>query len=178
MKNRKTIRLPEYDYSLPGEYFITICVHESKTRLGQIIQNQIELSAEGCIVNKWIKNTLTKFTGIVIEHFVIMPNHIHLIIEIRENNNHLLESLIEKDTAEELRKRRRNMLLPEVISYLKANSAREINRLNNISEINFWQKNYYEHIIRNENEYQKTVDYIVNNPFNWEEDKYNKNLPK
>lgn len=65
------------------------------------------------------------------------------------------------------------MILPEVISFLKANSASEINRLNNNREASFWQKNYYEHIIRNQNEYQKTADYILNNPFNWTDDKYN-----
>lgn len=177
MSNRRTIRLPEYNYSLPGEYFITICVKDKQHRLGIIKDSKTLLSEEGIIIDKWIKNTLNKFKNIVIEHYIIMPNHIHLIIEIRENQNEDKEFLKQEIHKEEWRKERKRMLLPEIISFLKSNSAREINRLNNTSEISFWQKNYYERIIRNETEYQKIADYIINNPFNWKDDKYNEDTP-
>jgi putative transposase len=161
--DRRSIRLPEYNYSLPGEYFITICVRDKLPRLGIINDAKILLSEEGIIVEKWIKNTLIKF------------NNIDLIIEIRENN--IVDKELPKSeySKEEWRKERKRMVLPEIISYLKANTAREINRLNNVSEVSFWQKNYYEHIIRNQKEYQKIADYIINNPFNWNDDKYNIN---
>jgi len=171
--NRRSIRLPEYNYSLSGEYFITICVKDKLHRLEIINDSKALLSEEGIIVEKWIKSTLLKFNNVVIEHYIIMPNHIHLIIEIRENKEEEKELLKPEYSKEEWRKQRKCMVLPEVISYLKANAAREINLLNNTSKGSFWQKNYYEHIIRNHNEYQKIADYIINNPFNWKDDKYN-----
>lgn len=125
MHTRKSLRFPEYDYSTPAEYFITICVKDNLHRLGMITNNESILSDEGIIVEKWIKNLILKFTDIVIEYFVIMPNHIHLIIEIREIKKKEESSfctdpspLKKEDNYEEWRIARKNMLLPKIINYL------------------------------------------------------------
>ncbi len=173
MSNRKSIRLPDYNYSQAGEYFITICVKNKSYRLGSISDQKNTLSKEGEIVDKWIKELPIKYEGIIIEHYIIMPNHIHFIIEIREHtilseNNNFLSR--ENDNYENWRINRKNMLLPKIINYLKSNSAREINRSISSEEPHFWQANYYEHVIRNEKSYQKIAAYIENNPLSWEID--------
>ena len=181
MHNRKSIRFPDYDYSLSGEYFITICVKDRLCLLGEIINGEVVLSDNGRIVHEWI-NRLTARFPVKLEHFVIMPNHLHLIIEIQNYfDDAEAETMLSSETDfrmkdkdfERWRIGRKNMLLPKVINYLKSNSAREINKKNDTSEQSFWQRNYFERIIRNQKEYENIVEYIMNNPSNWENDEEN-----
>lgn len=175
MKNRKSIRLPFYDYSFPGEYFITVCVKNRLCLLGEIKDEEILLSDAGTVVFNWISNLALKFPAITVNHFVIMPNHIHLIIEIAENKDVLLEAT-ENESMVDLQMnmiKRRKMLLPKAIGYLKMNSAKEINSIYNTSGTPFWQSNYYEHIIRDENSFNNIVRYINDNPLNWHPSKDN-----
>ncbi len=173
MKTRKSIRLPNYDYSQAGDYFITICVNNRMNRLGNISNGANILSMEGQIVDKWIVHLTEKFETIFIADYIIMPNHIHLIIEI---NHQIKNQTLEIDKEEDFDKwriARSKMLLPKIINYLKTNSSTEINRINNESGNKFWQANYYEHIVRNEKEFLKISSYIENNPITWEEDRFN-----
>lgn len=179
MKSRKSIRLPDYDYSQIGEYFITICVNERLCRLGAILNQQMHLSVEGIIIEKWVNQLSHKFTEISINCFIIMPNHIHFIIEINQQNIIEDQKTINKDEDfEKWRIQRKNMLLPKIINYLKSNSSKEINRLNKEEGNKFWQANYYEHIIRNDNEYLKIESYIENNAALWDEDRFNQSKNK
>jgi REP element-mobilizing transposase RayT len=163
--NRRSIRLPLYDYSAPGEYFITICVKERLPVLGTVIEDDIHLSPAGLIVSKWIEHLREKYPFLVVNHFIIMPDHVHLIIEIINEVNPVDE--FDENGGEAYRIKRRKMLLSKVIGYLKMNSAKEINALNNTSNASFWQANYYERIIRDIKEYHNVVEYIKNNPLNW-----------
>jgi putative transposase len=173
MNSRKSIRLPDYDYSQAGEYFITICVNNRLNRLGNIADGKNILSAEGQIVNRWINQLTEKFETISIDDFIIMPNHIHLILEIDFQNKDQPSEIDKEEDFEKWRITRSKMLLPKIINYLKTNSSIEINRLNNEIGNKFWQANYYEHIIRNEKEHLKISSYIENNPITWGEDRFN-----
>ncbi|MBK0381892.1 transposase [Pedobacter sp. SD-b] len=173
MKYRKIIRLPDYDYSQSGNYFITFCVNHRRCSLGQVSNQKIKLSEDGLIVEKWIKNVSSKFPEILIDSYVIMPNHIHIIIEINSSiENPIYATYDKKEEFEKWRLARKNMLIPKAINYLKSNSSREINLKNNEQGNRYWQLNYYEHIIRNEIEYQKIDQYIENNPILWKGDKF------
>ncbi|TKB95522.1 transposase [Pedobacter cryophilus] len=173
MNTRKSIRLPDYDYSQAGEYFITICVNNRLNRLGEISDGKNILSVEGKIVDKWIVQLTEKFQTISIDDYIIMPNHIHLIIEIIHQNENQPSEIDKEEDHEKWRIARSKMLLPKIINYLKSNSSIEINRLNNEIGNKFWQPNYYEHIVRNEKEHLNISFYIENNPATWEEDRFN-----
>jgi putative transposase len=175
-KDRVSIRLPEYDYSAIGEYFITICAKEREHRLGIIENDEMKPNVEGNLVTHWINEIPNYFDGVKVEHFIVMPNHIHLIVEIFNSNNtsNYIDLEDDRGNYKNWRIARSKMTLSKVISYFKSNSARAINKLNNVTGISFWQSNYYEHIIRNEKEYKNISNYISNNPINWKEDRFNK----
>ena len=177
MKTRKSIRLQDYDYSQSGEYFITICVNNRLKRLSKISECKSISSNEGEIVNKWILKLTERFKNIFIDCYIIMPNHIHFIIEIKLSESDDLSNLKlparNETDYETWRVARTKMLLPKIINYLKTNTSIEINRLNNEIGNKFWQSNYYEHIIRNEKDYLKISSYIENNPSTWDDDRFN-----
>jgi len=148
--HRRSIRLPGYDYSQPGAYFITICIWQRECLLGDIQDGNILLSPYGEVVNfNWF-NLTRVYPHIELDSFAIMPNHIHGIVIIKDRN---------QDRG-----------LSEIVRGLKTFSARRINQLRSVSGIPVWQRGYYEHIIRNEITFSKIQEYIINNPSKWEMD--------
>ncbi len=123
------------------------------------------LNELGKIVFKNLKNIPYYFENINLDKFIVMPNHVHLILEINKNIVGAIHEL-------PLQKRR-NMLIPKIIGKFKMLSAKEINILANNSGNPLWQRNYYDHIIRNEIELNKIREYILENPKNWERDRNN-----
>jgi putative transposase len=148
--HRRSIRLPGYDYSQPGAYFVTICIWQRECLLGEIQEGNILLSRYGEVVNfNWF-NLIRVYPHIELNSFVIMPNHLHGIIIIKEQNQ--------------------EHSLSEIVRRFKTFSARRINQLRSVSGIPVWQRGYYEHIIRNETTFSKIQEYIINNPYKWETD--------
>ena len=142
---RKKIRLQNYDYSEENMYFITICIKDRLEILGKIIEeNKIELTKEGKIAKRNINKILEIYHNIIIDEYIIMPNHIHMLLLIDYKNG---------------------ITVSKIIKHYKANTSREIT-------YQIWQKSFYEHIVRNEKEYLKIKEYIRNNIINWKEDKY------
>ncbi len=152
-KHRKSLRLSGYNYSQTGAYFITMCVNNREL----YFENFPEL--KNILHTKWTELE-RKFQEIELDEFVIMPNHLHGILFIVGAIHELpLQN-------------RHNMVLPKAIGYFKMNTAKLINQMLNRSGP-FWQRNYYEHIIRNENELNRIREYIQNNPLKWELDREN-----
>ena len=108
MKNprhhRRSIRLKGYDYSLPGVYFVTICVKGGACRLGKIVDGEMDLSTEGCIVRDYWEKIPKKYPNVFIDCFVVMPNHVHAIVEIREQSDFLNPGRGEVSSPEKGRK--------------------------------------------------------------------------
>ncbi len=170
MKNelpkRKNIRIPKYNYSKPGYYFITMCTQGRKKMLSKVIYNdnnvgvgalddpKIELTQIGYVVDEYIKRTNKIYRNIKINDYIIMPNHIHMICVIEENENG--SSRAPTPTNEKI---------PQLIGTIKRLTNRKC-------KYNIWQRNYYEHVIRNEDEYLRILEYIQYNPLNWIYDKY------
>lgn len=167
--NRKSIRLKDYDYSQNGMYFITICTQNRNCILSNIIASdvgaglvsaQIKLTEIGNIINNIYLNLENQFENIKLHDFIIMPNHIHGIIEISKR----------ADT-------RPAPTLSDIICAFKSKSTDymlkgiKMGKYKPIDK-RLWQRNYYEHVIRNEKEYIQIVEYIINNPINWNEDEY------
>jgi REP element-mobilizing transposase RayT len=129
--------------------------------LGKIQDNEMALNQYGQIVNN-VWNTLeNRYKEIILDEFIIMPNHVHGILLI----DNPVEVIHELPLQE-----RRKMLLPKVVGYFKMNSAKLINQLRGTQGQSIWQKNYYEHIIRNEVALTQIREYIVNNPLKWHQD--------
>jgi REP element-mobilizing transposase RayT len=171
---RRSLRLCGYNYSQSGAYFITICTNKRRCLFGNIVNNEVNLNELGNIVlNIW--NSLpNKYSNIELDEFVIMPNHLHgiiLITDVEAIHELPLQESMNVGTIHELSLgERRNMLLPKVIGYFKMNSAKIINQKILSSGTSLWQRNYYEHIIRNEYELDRIREYIVNNPIKWMQD--------
>ncbi|MFH1175136.1 MAG: transposase [bacterium] len=166
---RKSIRLNNYDYSQPGYYFITICVEKRISILGKIENKTIQLTNFGEIVKRYWQEIPLNFPNIALDKFVIMPNHIHgiLIIDSPVGAIHELPLLIND------RKQRRLMTIPKVIGKFKMQSAKSINILRKTPNNPFWQRNYFEQIIKGNNSLEKIRYYIDSNPENWETDPEN-----
>ena len=116
---------------------------------------------------------LNQFGNIELDKFAVMPNHVHGIIKIIDNVGEIHELPLQKINHADQKIERRRMLIPKVVGYFKMNSAKQINTIRNTTGIPVWQRNYYEHIIRNENKLNKIREYIQNNPLKWHLDRDN-----
>ena len=166
--HRRSIRLESYDYSQAGAYFVTICTQNRRCLFGDIADGIMVLNATGRMVEKWLHELPKKFNGIKLDEYLIMPNHIHAIIVI-ENVGAIHELPLPPNNP----MHRRRMLIPKIIGYIKMNSAKLINQSRNTPGTRVWQRNYYEHVIRNEADMTEVREYILNNPTRWDEDDYN-----
>ena len=155
---RKPLRIRGYDYSTPGAYFITICTKNripllAHIDVGTVVLDgpQIRLSRYGEIANKHLCNMRDFYDYITIDKYVIMPNHIHLLICIKENGP-------SRTTVPT-----RLSSVSRFIGPFKRFCNREYGR-------NIWQSRSYDHIIRNQEDYDAVWEYIENNPSKWFED--------
>mgnify|MGYP000864351402 FL=1 len=164
--NRRSIRLKNYDYSSPGAYFITIVTNNRQYLFGEIVNNEMILNEYGEIANKYWYEIPKHYTNTQLDEYVIMPNHIHGIIFIV---GAIHELPLQQNEFPQLIQRRK-MLLPKIIGRFKMNAAKQINQIRQNHGIPVWQRNYYEHIIRNDNELNKIREYIINNPLTWQTD--------
>jgi len=157
-RRRRSIRLKDYDYSQSGAYFITVCTNKRKTVFTQFPKLKYRVSIH------WNESAV-RFPEIELDQFVIMPNHIHGIIFIMPGAvGAIHESPLHT---------RRVMLLPKAIGYLKMNTAKHINIALSRTGKRFWQRNYYEHVIRNEEELNRIREYIQYNSLTWNLDREN-----
>ena len=162
LKNRKSMRLPTYNYHKNGSYFITICIQNRENRLGQIINEKMILNHAGLMVNQWLIYLTEHFKNITINHKIIMPNHIHFILDIEYFNQNT-------STIAKMIQWFKTMTTNEYIHGVKNSIYPQFNK-------RIWQRNYYEHIIRNENSFFQISQYIENNPRLWNSDVLYSNL--
>ena len=176
--HRHSIRLKGYDYSLSGAYFITICVNHGQCELGAINDAEICLSSYGQIAAVTWEGLPEHYLHIELDAFVVMPNHVHGIIVLADTVPSTTKPL---EVGAGLRPVPTSSVkrpgLPEIIRACKSFSARRINQGKGIQGQPFWQRNYYEHIIRNERAYFAIREYILSNPVNWGADKLNPTMP-
>jgi putative transposase len=171
-RKRKKIRLKEYDYPLPGGYFITICTYEKQCILSDIVDGEICLRDAGKIVETCWHDIPNHFTDVEIDEFIIMPDHVHGIVIIHEPVGAIHESPLPASVYD-----RRTMMLPKIVGRFKMNSAKQINNIFGTSGSHIWQRNYYEHIIRDDRDLKNTRQYIFNNPLKWNlDDEFSENL--
>ena len=170
--DRKSIRLPNYDYTQDGAYFISLVTHNRECLLSDVVDGQLELRTIGKIVNDVWKSIPLHFPQASVDHFVIMPNHIHGIITI-VGARHKVSSL--RRQAVPLLERfgkPTSGSIPTIIRSFKSEATRRVNIMRKSPGVKLWLRNYYEHVIRDEQGFQSIVEYILANPQNWHDDKY------
>ncbi len=181
---RKSIRLKHYDYSTNGAYFITICTHNNAYSFGKIIDAKLCTLPNNPekIVEKWLLKMEEKFCHISIDKFVVMPNHIHFILSICNLDMFLKTG---EQTGSPLRdaelnftQRRESTTITEMIKWFKTQTTNDFirgvkNGYFQPFDKHFWQRNYFEHVIRNQQSYNEIWKYIDNNVLSWELDKLN-----
>jgi putative transposase len=164
-KDRKLNRWTGYDYSTPGWYFITICTQNRMECLCSIENGQVVLNDFGKIVKKTWLDLPSHYKNIKLDDFAIMPNHIHGIIEIINNErfktaNNVGNGLKPFPTIHSL---------SEIVRGFKTFSSRKINEFQYFQ----WQKSFHDHVIRGEEDYNAIKYYIEQNPAKWAEDRNN-----
>ena len=174
-KNRKSIRLKEFDYTQPSWYYVTICTENKGNILGEVQSGKMILTEYGKIAETEWLNTKTIRPNVNLDYFVIMPDHIHGIVIINERQQYRInadcrDTELRVPTIEQFGKPVPGSL-PTIIRSYKATVTKQINELRNTLRIKFWQRNYYEHIIRNEKELYRIRKYIEQNPLKWEIEK-------
>ncbi len=167
--NRKRNRLEGYDYSTPGYYFVTICSKEMLEYFGRVNNSKMKLNDAGQIVRKCWFDLPNHYKNCKLHTFIIMPNHIHGIIEIVGNG---LKPFQNEQTTN-IRNGLKPFLthgLSEIVRGFKTFSSKYINQQTKYKFT--WQKSFYDHIIRNDNELNRISDYIEKNPQLWKQDEY------
>ncbi|HDS29409.1 MAG TPA: transposase [Firmicutes bacterium] len=213
--HRRSIRLHGYDYSLPGAYFITICVQNGKCLFRKIQDAKMHLNEPGRMIKNIWDELPIHYDGVEIDEFIVMPNHVHGIIVLTGNhrdgvqtgqprgvapttdhagagpracpvdqtstNNGLSQTACPIDSSSKISLIKKSLSLPDVIHRFKTLTTRRyIDGIKQSGWASFekrlWQRNYYEHIMRNEESLNCIRDYIINNPLKWNSDPENPNI--
>ena len=159
LPRRKPTRLQGYDYSTPGAYFLTLCTENRRCLLSRIVGTgvldgpRVELLPHGIVAEKYIRQMNGFYGDIQVESYVIMPNHIHILLFVTGEG----PSRTPVPT-------RQNSSVSRFISTFKRFCNKEYGE-------NIWQYRSYDHIIRNQDDYDQHLKYIYENPFKWEADK-------
>ena len=173
--NRRSIRLPGWDYRNQGAYFVTIVAAERLPVFGDIIDGRVGLSPYGSIVQEEWVNSAQIRREIELDGFVVMPNHVHGIVCIVETPG---GGAARANPEERPSGRRDPKSLGSFVAGFKSAVTRRVNALRADTDRSVWQRNYYERVIRNERELQAIREYIANNPWNWSQDSENlDNMP-
>jgi putative transposase len=193
--HRRSIRLPGYDYSQAGAYFVTICVYQRQCLFGEIIDGQMILNQYGTIVADTYQWLCQRYPYLHTDEWIVMPNHFHVIMVITDkpcmcvsrnaptiNHRHTDHTINQRHTDHTINPHNpptKRKSLGRLIGAFKTVSTKKINILRDTPGIPLWQRNYYEHIIRNEDGMDKIRQYIINNPLSWEIDQLHpQNLSK
>ena len=171
-----------FDYSQAGAYFVTVCAKDRVCLFGDVVNDKMALNEAGCMVSKWWAELLNKYPFIKTDEFIVMPNHFHGIIVIvgadlcvcppvddvcpDNNNKHTGKG---EHTGSPLHRIIQWVKTMTTNDYIRGINERGWERFNG----KLWQRNYYEHIIRDEKELTRIREYIINNPFQWADDENN-----
>ena len=167
LPKRKNIRLKDYDYSSNGAYFITICTQNRLHLFGNVVGDEfpvpfVELNGFGKIIEQYIQNISDKYPVVTVDKYIIMPNHVHMLIMIFNDgtmgNNRTGNP---SPTA-----------VGTIVGWFKYQTTKAINAHTNNAETKIWQRSYHDHIIRNGEDYLRIWQYIDENPAKWAEDEY------
>jgi putative transposase len=161
--HRRSVRLPDYAYD-DGVYFVTICARERECIFGTVVGNAMQLNAWGDIArDEWLQTSILR-TNVDVDSFVVMPNHVHAIV--------VIHGAVGAQRAAPSHNVASGSLAAVVRSY-KSAVARRINILRDTPGVPVWQRNYHEHVVRDEKGLNQLREYVQYNPARWAEDREN-----
>lgn len=185
--HRRLLRLKDYDYAQAGAYYVTVVTQARVCLFGDVIGGEVRLNEAGSLVLRAWNDLPDHYANASLDAFVVMPNHVHGVIVLgdalerteRAEKTGLrpapTPTPMADPTSVPMNTRPSKIhALPEIIRAFKSFSARRINEHRNKAGEQVWQRNYYEHVIRNERELNEIREYIICNPQNWECDDENK----
>ncbi len=164
MRNRRSIRLKGHCYTAPGAYFLTMCTHKREWLFGRVEQGRMKLHGPGRIALQCWYALPEHFPKLQLDEFVVMPNHIHGIVVIRDDPMVAANVIRRFGTAVP-------GSIPTVVRSLKSAITRGVNRTRNTIGAKVWQRGYWEHVVRDEAELRRIQSYIARNPEKWESDR-------
>ncbi len=180
---RRSIRLKDFDYGQEGLYFITICCQNREHLFGEIVEGEMQLNDIGRVTEQCWNAIPKHFENVSLHSFVIMPNHVHGIIEIitnvgakhfsPEDNEHWTKHFSPENDEHWSKDisplpKGTSKTIGSIVRGFKIGVTKWARQNTDIYQV--WQRNYHEHIIRNENSYYRISEYIENNPKQWEDD--------
>ena len=187
LTTRKNIRLKGHDYSASGTYFVTICIKDKHELLGKVISGSMCLSDYGSIAHNELCNIPTHYEHVIVDKFIVMPNHVHMILLISGRASapptNMPPSTVGAPLAAPVPLPPPTPIPSSSVPISQTPVTPVIPTIGNIVRgyksgvsrnigFSIWQRNYHDHIIRNKEEYQKISQYIDENPMRWKEDKY------
>lgn len=150
LPERKTNRLPDYDYSQNGAYFVTICTQDRKKILSEIVGDGFPVPKPiGKIAEEYIRQISEKYLAVTVDRSVIMPDHIHILLRIDKGAGDSPPTL------------------GNIIAWYKYQVTKQVNLRINTQGEKVFQRSYYDHVIRNQRDYDEVWQYIENNPRKW-----------
>jgi putative transposase len=172
--SRRSVRLPGFDYSNVGMYFVTICAHERRCIFGEVCENKTVLGPIGQIISTCWTEIPQHFPNVEIEEHVVMPNHMHGILTIHANwtdanGQNKLAAAMESFGKPTPRS------IPTIVRSFKAAVSKRARESGFAKGESIWQRGYYEHVLRNTQEYVEITHYILQNPAHWSDDEDNPN---
>ena len=168
--HRRSIRLKEYDYSRPGGYYVTIVTQNRVCLFGDVVAGKMALNDWGRIVQRCWLEIPQHYPSVSLDEFIIMPNHTHGIIMINDGNQHI----VGVQNFESQRNRYQHIIPRSLGSIMRGFKIGVTKWFRENTEVyNVWQRNYWEHVIRNDYDLNQIREYIINNPLKWELDDEN-----
>lgn len=168
-RSRHSIRLRGYDYTTTGDYFVTLCTLGRECLFGEVETREVKLSEIGTMARLFWEEIPRHFQNVVLDSWIIMPNHIHGILSIRSGRP--------TTSADAQNATSKRCVLPgslgAIIRSFKAVTARKVNEIRGTQGWTIWQRNYYEHIIQTPVELMGIRRYINDNPLQWDLDREN-----
>ncbi len=165
-RQRRSIRLSHYDYRESGFYFVTLCVHDRACILGEVVDGVMRLNGLGKVIAAEWRRTADIRPQVVLNEFVVMPNHFHAIVTMEVSRRGVLPYARPSFQSP-------SQTIGAVIRGFKSATTKRINEIRGTVGVAVWQRNYYEHVIRHENELTRIREYVVNNPLQWSLDREN-----
>ena len=162
--HRRSIRLPAYDYSQAGFYFVTICAQHRKCLFGEVVDDQMKLNRYGRLVAEAWNWLAERYIYVDLDEWIVMPNHLHGILVISDERSRGGSRTAPTDANASVIPRKP---LGQLIGAFKTISTKGINQSRGTPGVPVWQRNYYEHVVRSEDSLGTIRDYIANNPRNW-----------
>ncbi len=164
---RRSIRLPGYDYRQEGVYFVTICARQRECLFGEVVDGEMQLSECGKIVEaQWLQIPVIRL-NVTLDSFVVMPNHIHGLLVVTSRDEPELDSGVpetERSSGPAAGS------LGAIIGQYKSAVTKHIYALPNDRGFSPWQRNYHEHIVRSDRTLRQLREYVADNPAQWQRD--------